>query len=96
MVRLSGKIAVITGGAGGIGQAAARQFTAEGARVVLVDRDETALQNVVQSIGEELASYAVADVTQPEQVQGYVNNRRHSLRDTGLPNRCLRGWGLST
>ena len=73
MVRPSGKIAVITGGAGGIGQAAARQFTAEGARVVLVDRDETALQNVVQSIGEELASYAVADVTQPEQVQGYVN-----------------------
>ena len=73
MVRLSGKIAVITGGAGGIGQAAARQFTAEGARVVLVDRDETTLQSVVQSIGEDLASYAVADVTQPEQVQGFVN-----------------------
>ena len=60
MARLTGKVAVITGGAGGIGQAAARQFTAEGARVVLVDLDEAVLQSVVQSIGEDMASY-VAD-----------------------------------
>jgi len=73
MVRFSEKIAVITGGAGGIGQAAARQFTVEGARVVLVDLDEAALQSVVGSIGEDKASYVVADVTQPEQVQSYVN-----------------------
>ncbi len=73
MVRLTGRVALITGGAGGIGQAAARQFTAEGARVVLVDLDEAALQSVVQSIGQDMASYAVADVTQAEQVQGYVN-----------------------
>ena len=73
MVRFSEKIALITGGAGGIGQAAARQFTVEGARVVLVDLDEAALQSVVGSIGEDKASYVVADVTQPEQVQSYVN-----------------------
>ena len=73
MARLTGKIALITGGAGGIGQAAAKIFTAEGARVVLVDLDEAALQSAVQSIGEDMASYAVADVTQPEQVQSYVN-----------------------
>ena len=73
MARLTVRIALITGGAGGIGQAAARQFTAEGARVVLVDLDEAALQSDVQSIGEDMASYAVADVTQPEQVQSYVN-----------------------
>ena len=73
MVRLTGRVALITGGAGGIGQAAARQFTAEGARVVLVDLDEAALQSVVQSIGEDKASYAVADVTQAEQAQSYVN-----------------------
>ena len=73
MARLTEKVAVITGGAGGIGQAAARQFTAEGARVVLVDLDEAVLQTVVQSIGEDMASYVVADVTQAEQVQSYVN-----------------------
>ncbi len=73
MVRLAGKVAIITGGAGGIGQAAARQFTAEGARVVLVDLDEAALQSAVQSIGEDKASYVVADVTQADQAQSYVN-----------------------
>ena len=72
MVRLSEKVALITGGAGGIGQAAARIFTGEGARVALVDRDEAALQSVVSSIGEDKASYVVADVTQPGQVQSYV------------------------
>ena len=73
MPRLSNKIALITGGAGGIGQAAARLFTAEGARAILVDRNEAALQEVVTSIGEDKVSYVVADVTQPEQVRNYVN-----------------------
>ena len=73
MARLSNKIALITGGAGGIGQAAARLFTAEDAHVMLVDLDEAALQEVVRSIGEDKASYVVADVTQPEQVRSYVN-----------------------
>ena len=66
MVRLEGKIALITGATGGIGQAAARLFADEGARVVLIDLDEAALQAAVRTIGEERASYAVADVTQPE------------------------------
>ena len=72
MVRLSEKVALITGGAGGIGQAAARLFTGEGALVVLVDREGEALQSVVSSIGEDKASYVVADVTQPEQAESYV------------------------
>ncbi|MCH7737520.1 MAG: SDR family oxidoreductase [Chloroflexi bacterium] len=93
MPRLSEKIAVITGGAGGIGQAAARQFTAEGARVVLVDREEPALQTVVQSLGEDVASYAVADVTQPEQVQSYINEaiQRWGGIDILLANAGIEG-----
>ena len=72
MPRLEDKTAIITGAAGGIGQAAARLFAREGSLVVLIDLDEAALQDIVRSIGEDRASYAVADVTQPEQVQSYV------------------------
>ena len=72
MLRLSEKVALITGGAGGIGQAAARLFTDEGAHVVLVDREEAALQDVVSSIGEDKASFVVADVTEPGETQNYV------------------------
>ena len=73
MSRLEGKVAVITGATGGIGSAAARLFAEEGARVVLVDLDEAALGEVARSIGEDKASYTVADVTQPDQTQAYVN-----------------------
>ncbi len=93
MPRLSEKIALITGGAGGIGQAAARQFTDEGARVVLVDLDEAALQSVVRSIGEDMASYEVADVTKPEQVESYVNSavERWGGIDIFLANAGIEG-----
>jgi 3alpha(or 20beta)-hydroxysteroid dehydrogenase len=39
MARLSGKIAAVTGGASGIGEATMRRFVAEGAKVAFADRD---------------------------------------------------------
>lgn len=48
--RLEGKVAVITGGGGGIGSAAGRIFCAEGARVVLVDQSEDAVMTAVHEI----------------------------------------------
>ncbi len=93
MVRLEGKVAVITGATGGIGQAAARLFAEEGARVALVDLDETALREVAGSIGEDRASYTVADVTQPGQTQGYVNEavNRWGGIDVLLANAGIEG-----
>ena len=72
MARAEGKVALITGATGGIGRAAARLFADEGARVTLVDLDEAALQEVAGSIGEDRASYVVADVTDPDQSRAYV------------------------
>jgi NAD(P)-dependent dehydrogenase (short-subunit alcohol dehydrogenase family) len=94
MGRLDGKVAIITGGSGGIGLAAGRLFTREGARgVLLVDLQEEPLKNAVQSIGGAAVSYTVADVTQPEQVQAYVRTavERYGGVDISLQNAGIEG-----
>ena len=93
MARLEGKVAVITGATGGIGSAAARIFADEGARVALVDLDEGSLRDVAESIGEDKASYTVADVTQPNQTQAYVNDavKRWGGVDILLANAGVEG-----
>ena len=71
MPRLAGKSVIITGGAGGIGAAAARIFAEEGARLLLVDMDKGGLDRVRQEIGDAAATI-VADVTDPAATKAYV------------------------
>lgn len=93
MARLTEKVAVITGGAGGIGRAAATLFAQEGARLLLVDLNEGALQEVVRAIGGAAVSYVVADATRPEQVQRFVNTavERYGGIDVLLANAGIEG-----
>jgi NAD(P)-dependent dehydrogenase (short-subunit alcohol dehydrogenase family) len=93
MKRLSGKVAVITGGGGEIGLAAAKLFVDEGAKVFLVDLNENGLRNAVDAVGKENASYLVADVTKPEQVQNYVKAavQRFGGIDVFLNNAAIEG-----
>jgi NAD(P)-dependent dehydrogenase (short-subunit alcohol dehydrogenase family) len=93
MGRLDGKVAIITGGSGGIGAEAGRVFAREGAKILLVDLQEEPLKQAVQSIGGAAASYTVADVTQPEQVQAYVRTavERYEGVDISLQNAGIEG-----
>lgn len=65
MGRLNDKVALISGGARGQGEAEARRFVAEGARVVLGDVLETECRAVVESLGEAARGLRL-DVTQEE------------------------------
>ena len=70
---LVGKIALVTGGAGGIGAATAARLMADGACVILVDRDAAALDEVragfAKQFGKDVVRSATCDVTDERQVQ---------------------------
>lgn len=68
MARLQGKTALVTGAGSGIGRAVAEGFAAEGARVVIVDRDATAANKVAEALGASVARAAVVDITQEDQM----------------------------
>jgi rhamnulose-1-phosphate aldolase/alcohol dehydrogenase len=70
---LVGKVALVTGGAGGIGAATAARLMADGACVMLLDRDEAALNDVrggfAKQFGKDVVRSAHCDVTDEAQVQ---------------------------
>ena len=69
--RIDGKVAVITGGASGIGEGTVRLFAEQGARVVVADIQDERGQALVESIGGD-TTYVRADVSIEAQVQGAV------------------------
>ena len=93
MDRLQGKVAVITGGAGGIGRAAGALFAAEGANVLLVDLDEAALARAVAEIGSNRVSHFVADVTRAADNQAMMQcaTERYGGVDVFLANAGIEG-----
>ncbi len=92
MGRLDGKVAVITGAANGIGAAAARRFIAEGARVLLVDLDATALAATAAPFGEAAAILA-GNVSEEATATAYVAEalRRFGRLDIALLNAGIEG-----
>jgi len=56
MSRFDGKVALVTGGGGAIGSAAARRFAAEGAKVAITDRDRGRAEAVAAAIGSDAIS----------------------------------------
>jgi NAD(P)-dependent dehydrogenase (short-subunit alcohol dehydrogenase family) len=69
---LAGKVALVTGGAGGLGSASARRLSAEGCRVVVVDIDGDAASKVAGALPGEAIGVA-ADVAVEADVERYLH-----------------------
>jgi len=72
-MQLQDKVAIITGGARGIGAAIAERYAREGAIVVIADIDGAEAAQVAQRIGHQALGFAL-DVTRPEQIDALVTN----------------------
>ena len=104
-LRLDGRVAIVTGGAKGLGLASGRLLAGRGASVVLVDRDEAAAETAVKELVEEdlNVSQAVADVTDSAACQAAVQQAvdRYGRLDilvnsAGIPGKNGCVWELSS
>jgi NAD(P)-dependent dehydrogenase (short-subunit alcohol dehydrogenase family) len=79
MGRLEGQVAIVTGGASGIGEQTVRTFVAEGARVVIADVQEARGHHLAEALGTQ-ASFLRTNVAEEEAVAGAVD---HALAKWG-------------
>jgi NAD(P)-dependent dehydrogenase (short-subunit alcohol dehydrogenase family) len=90
MRRLEDRVAIVTGGAAGIGAAIARAYAGEGARVVVADRDLAAATRTAGAIGEAAFAFEV-DVTREVEVQALV---REALARCGRIDILVNNAGI--
>ena len=94
---LSGRIAYITGAAGGIGSATAYQLLSAGAVVMLVDRDAKVLEEVrsgfARQFGNDNVRAAVVDVTNEDAV---INSFELTAREFGGLDICIANAGIAS
>ncbi|HXW38469.1 MAG TPA: SDR family NAD(P)-dependent oxidoreductase [Acidimicrobiales bacterium] len=89
---LAGKVALVTGGASGIGRATASLFAEEGAEVVVADVDVERGEELVAALGEA-ASFHRTDVADREQVQAAVD---HAVATFGGLDIMFNNAGISS
>lgn len=80
MKKLKNKVAIITGGAGGIGLATVKLFLEEGAKVMLVDLSEKQLIEAVTTLQSENVAFTAGDVSKRENVEHFT---RETLKHFG-------------
>ena len=89
---LDGKVAIVTGGANGIGRATAEVFVEEGARVLVADIDDTAGIDLVSLLGDA-AAFLHTDVSDPASVQAAIDcaQQQFGALDTMVNNAGISG-----
>ena len=72
--RLEGKVALITGGASGIGESTARIFSKHGAKVVIADIQDELGHSICKELNPQSSSFVHCDVTKETEVENAVNH----------------------
>ncbi len=94
MGRMSGRVAAITGGAGGIGAATVRRFLEEGAKVAFCDRDEEKGVTFEKELGNDDAIFMPADVSREADAAHFIEETvsRFGRIDVLVNNAAVRNY----
>jgi len=95
MGRLDGRIAIVTGGARGIGRAIVERLAAEGARVTFCDVDAAIGERTAHELGSgRTVTFAAADITREEQIEALVAGvvREHGTVDVLINNAGINAY----
>ena len=90
MGTLDGKVALVTGGASGIGASTVRLFAAQGARVLAVDVQDAMGEALAKELGDAVA-YQHVDVSREEDVAAAIDR---AVRDFGRLDVCFNNAGI--
>jgi NAD(P)-dependent dehydrogenase (short-subunit alcohol dehydrogenase family) len=90
-MNLDGKVALITGGARGIGAAIAKRFIADGAKVVISDIEKGGLEKTAQSLKSNMVATCAGDVTNFDEVQKMV---KETVKFGGKINVLVNNAGI--
>ncbi len=85
---LQNKVAVVTGGASGLGQATVRALAAKGAKAFIFDLNEEAAQAMVTELGADQCGYAVVDVSDEESVNNGLDQAMAAFGELHIVANC--------
>lgn len=94
-MKIEGSVALVTGGASGLGEATVRRFVSQGGRAVIVDLNADRGKQLAVELGDA-AAFVQADVSNPEEVQAAVD-RATSMGSLRAAISCAGiGFGMRT
>ena len=97
-MKFKDKVALITGGAQGIGKETAKKFLHEGAKVVICDYNESAGQAALEEFGEEKVDFYKVDVSNLSQIEAMIDSivNKHGRIDVLINNAGITIDGFLT
>lgn len=91
-MNLNGKVAVVTGGASGLGLATVTRLVEKGAKVVIFDVNETKAKEAVEQLGDQV-QYVLVNVADDESVQKGI---KQAIEAFGAIHICVNCAGVGT
>lgn len=91
---LDGKVAIVTGAAGGIGRAIASLFAEAGAMVALADRDETGASTIARQMGTDRVMAVCYDQSDPASIDAMVARVSQEFGELDVIVNCAAAFGF--